>query len=384
MRRLFKSISLIKFSLIFLSLAVFAKTPRGVIMEVKGNAFVTSNGKTSQLRAGDYLHDFDEIFTEVGSNLTFNDYYDHRYHLSGSGHITILNQMIELKNGYLWTQSLEERSTHFHIQTVNSTVSYTHGEFIISYDNEHGKTQLLSIKGTHLFKNNVNEFLKEEVSTGKFSFVTEEYENGAPRVPTPIGSSAYTAVLSLFDNAKPLPQRDQTLETIEKFPKRRVESISGGRKVASVESKDSRSGGSVILLKKKVEKEDDRDKSLLNMYKSQVKTLAKKYKRVPKKFKPDFSKKSNVVIKVYGTKSQRVPASVSSSKASAMKVHKIEKKSSRKPASMMELNPQVNVKKDAFESSLIEEYKKQMRHSKEINSLIKDLQSYDQDYKEAY
>jgi hypothetical protein len=286
--------------------------------------------------------------------------------------------MIELKGGYLWTQSMENTENHFFIQTVNSTVSFTHGEFVISYDNESGKTQLLSIKGTHLFKNNNHEFLKEEISAGKFSFIIEKYENGAPRVPTPIGSNAYTAVTSLFDEVNPMHKSKTVVEEIEKFPTRRLATQPSGRKIASIDSKDKKSGGSVILIKEKKVDRSKRDDNLLNFYKSKVTKLAKKYKKKPYKFKPEYKRKSNAVVKIYGKKKSRVPAS------NNVKIYKVRKKKLRKPASMMELNPQVKVRKDIFETSLMKEYKKQMRHSKEINSLIKDLKSYDQDYNESY
>ncbi|WP_034721751.1 hypothetical protein [Bacteriovorax sp. DB6_IX] len=379
MRRSFKSINLIKLVLLIaLSYTVFAKAPKAVVNSVKGNVFVTSHGQTKKLDLGDYIYDFDQIFTEVGAQVSFNDYYDHTYHLSGSAHATILNKMIELRSGYLWTQSHENSENHFHVQTVNATVSYTHGEFVVSYDSESGKTQLLSIKGTHLFKNNNHEFLKEEISAGKFSFIIENYENGAPRVPTPIGSNAYTAVLSLFDDIRPMQKSKSAVEEIEKFPSRPMEKAAKGRMVASVESKDKATGGSLIILREKKEDRSKRDDSLLNFYKSKVTTLAKKYKKKPYKFKPEYNKKSNAVVKVYGVKKQRVPAS------KKVTIYKAKAESARKPASMVELNPQVKVKTNAFETSLMKEYKKQMRHSNEINSLIKELKSYDQDYNEAY
>ena len=379
MKRSYRNTNLIKLLiLIFISYAAFGKSPKAIISAVKGNVFKTSNGVTKKVSPGEYVYDFDEIFTEVGAQVSFNDYFDHTYHLSGSGHVSILNKMIELKGGYLWAQSMENTTDHFHVQTVNSTVSFTHGEFVVSYDTESGKTQLLSIKGTHIFKNNVHEYLKEEISTGKFSFVVEKYENGAPRIPTPIGSTAYTTVISLFDEVKPMRHEKSPVESIEKFPMRGNDSRQSGRKIASIDSKDKKSGGSLIIIKEKKVDRSKRDSSLLNFYKSKVTTLAKKYKKKPYKFKPDYSKRSKVIVKVYGQGKKRTPAS------KGHKVYRAPVKATRKPASMIDLNPQVKVKKDAFESSLLNEYKKQMRHSKEINSLIKDLKSYDQDYKESY
>ncbi|EQC46665.1 hypothetical protein M900_2382 [Bacteriovorax sp. Seq25_V] len=352
-----------------------AASPKAVIEAVKGNAFVTREGRTEKLSAGDYLYDFDEVFSEVGSQVTFADYYDHKYHMSGSGYVSILNKIIELKGGYLWVQTQQPSASHFHIQTVNATAAYSRGEFIISYDQDSGKTQLLSIDGTHLFSNNENNFLKEEVSAGKFSFVSEKYENGAPRVPTPIGASTYSSVVSLYDGIKPLDKQSDVVEDIARVQLEKTAIPSAGRNIASTPAADSSSAGTVIILKKTPM--EDREDKLKAFYKNQISSMEKKYKKVPKKFKPDYSTKSEVAIKVYRvpSSSSRVPASVDS---------KTQKKAARMPASMTELNPQVEISNDAFEKSLIDQYKKQMRHSNEINSLIKDLKSYDQDYKQAY
>ena len=367
MKKLFKSISLI--SALIISINVSAKTPRAVVTGIKGNVFISQSGATRKLDVGSYIFDFDQIFSEVGAQLTFNDYSDHVYHLSGSGHISMLNKMVELKGGYLWVQSLEESDEHFHVQTVNATVSYSRGEFIVSYDTQSGKSQLLGIKGTHIFKNNVDEFLKEEVGPGRFSFISEKYENGAPRMATPISSNAYSAVLSLYDGVRPLGKTPTAKESVRKFPQ---------RKIASTPIIPAKPDASVIVRRKKRNKSAERQNNLLHFYKAKVSTLEKKYKKKPYKFKPEYKSKTGVVVKVYEYKDARKPASVTPVAAPVVK-EKV-----RGPASIADLNPQVEVKKDAFEKSLINEYKKQMRHSKEINSLIKELKSFDQDYSISY
>lgn len=380
MRKLYRSIKITKLLVLSLALSasVLAKTPRGVVSAIKGNVFVTTQGQTKKLDTGDYLYDFDQIFTEVGAQLSFRDYHDHQYHLSGSAHASILNQMIDLKGGYLWVQTQETSEQQFHIQTVNATVSYTHGEFIISYNMEDGKSQLLSVDGTHLFKNNIQEFLKEEVSTGMFSFITEEYENGAPRIPTPVGSKAYTTALSLFDDVRPSQGKLNTSKKNRLSPPVDLKNKSRSRAIASVETSHSSSEGSIIVLKKADASKDKKySKSLMSYYKNKVSKLSKDLKKKPKKFKPSYSKKTGVTVKVFGQKKSRGIASVKTEQVKTPK-------KTRKPASMMELNPQVTIKKNAFESSLLQEYKKQMRHSKDINNLIQELKSYDQDYKQAY
>lgn len=383
MKKLFKSISLI--SLLLSSHIVFgASSPKAVVESIKGNVFVTRAGETSNLVSGDYLYDFDQVITEVGAQITFKDYFDHSYHLAGSGYVAILNKMIELKGGYLWVQSMTNSSELFQVQTINAQASYSKGEFIVSYDQESGKTQLLSIKGTHLFSNNENSYMKEEVSDGKFSFISEQYENGAPRMPTPIGQSAYGAVVSLYTDIKPLETNRNAVSSMAKVNisaeeayTTKASTTGTKRTIASVSDESGK--GEMIFVKQEVQ--EDNSNALKNFYKSKVTEMSKQFEKKPKKFAPDYNQKSSVSIKVYGqaskgakSSSQRMPASVISGVAKKM----------RTPASMTELNPQVTIKNDAFEQSLIDQYKIQMRHSKEINNLINDLKSYDQDYKQSY
>lgn len=372
MKKSFKNTKIINLALVaILNFGAFASSPKGIIEKVQGNVFVTRSGQTLNVGAGDYLYDFDEVITEVGSQVTFKDYFDHRFHLAGSGYVSILNKMIELKGGYLWVQNIESSKELFQVQTVNALTSYSNGEFIVSYDQDSGKTQLLSIKGTHLFSNIEQDFLKEEVAAGRFTFISQNYENGAPRIPTPIGASAYSAVSSLYNGVKPM--NTDAASVVEDIARVMPAANKTARTIASVESDDK--SGKMIFVKQ--EEYSDRGEILKNFYDSKVKQLEKASKPVLKKFTPDYKSKSNVSIKVYDLKtpSKRMPASVQTSD---------KKIAIRKPASMVELNPQVEVSKDAFEKSLIDQYKKQMRHSKEINSLINDLKSYEQDYKESY
>lgn len=394
-----------------------AKSPRGVVAKVQGNVFVTSNQKTKKLDAGSYLYDFDEIFTEVGAELVFKDYFDHEYYVSGSSYISLLNKIVELKSGYVWVKSTEETDEKFQLQTVNSTVSYDGGEFIASYDPESGKTQILSIEGTHTINNNVYEFMKEKVSTGRFSFVKEDYENGAPRVPTPISSSAYEAVTSLFPNVKPMGSR--TL--VAKAPKHKGNKISQElysktpkRSTASVTLREdmrvSHKPGAIVVrqsptlaVKREiasipVEPSSARDKKLEKLYQEKMKELAASAPRtkVAKKFVPDYKTKSDVSVNIhmptYRTPASAAPEDLEPEMDMTTPVRKfrpasepevILDTSSRNPASVPSPIDE-NLKSDVFESSLRQEYLNQQKHSDAVNSLINDLESYSQDYKEAY
>ena len=59
----------------------------------------------------------------------------------------------------------------------------------------------------------------------------------------------------------------------------------------------------------------------------------------------------------------------------------------RVPASIGSMAPKIKRHTgpaNSFEGSLVEEYKRQMRHSNEVNELIDALKSYDNDYKKGY
>lgn len=379
MRKLFKSTNLIKILLasFLLSLSVYAKAPRGVVSATKGNVFLLANGTMKQLHMGDYLYELDEVFTEVGASATIQDYYDNQYHLSGSGHVRIMNRLVELKSGYLWTQSLEPKSETFQVQTINASLKFSHGEFVISYEGEGSKTQVLSIKGRHSFTNLQNRFMSAEVSSGFFSFISENYENGNPRQPTEIGKRAYSSILSLFDDVKPLHAESTMKKYAANSMKEKI-NYKSGRIPASMTPKSKAEGSITVIRTPKVD--EKRANMLKSLYSSKVKQLKKASKPKPKKFSISYEKKSNVSLKVHRPSGKRAPASVKSYDKAPLK----EFKKVRKPASVGELNPQVNVKSNAFEASLLKQYKSQMRHSKEINSLINDLKSIDNDYDQAY
>ena len=80
MKRLFKNT---RSSLVIALIAGFgfitnalAIAPIAMVGSVKGNAFIHHLGKTKKIKVGDHIHNFSEIFTEMGSQVTFSDYYD--------------------------------------------------------------------------------------------------------------------------------------------------------------------------------------------------------------------------------------------------------------------------------------------------------------------
>ncbi len=104
-----------------------------------------------------------------------------------------------------------------------------------------------------------------------------------------------------------------------------------------------------------------------------------------KKWTPEaeYKKKSDVLVKVFG--GGNTSKSVAKSSVPKIEVAPIPAAApARVPASVAN-KATANVESaDAFESNLLDEYKKQMRHNDEVNGLIEKLKSYDQDYQKEY
>ncbi len=387
---------------LFLGLTqLWAQSPIGMVHEVRGNVFMTHLGKTLQLRAGAHIYDFAEIFTEAGSQVTVSDYFDHQFHLSGSGHIRFLNKIVEVKSGYLWFQSLSNANGHFYIQTANAQVDYELGEGIVSFDSVGGKTQFLAVNGHFTLANILEPERFVEISDGQFSFVKKDYSNGIPRKPTPIGFSSYKKVTALFHSIAPLNKRainnirlgdsDPEEKRMAKAPTAQVsqhdsafekalsqKKPSGQRSIAST----NENNGRTVFIRREanpIQREAQANR-MINYHKGKVQDLNRP--RPKKKFRPEseYVGKSNVKINIFGQDRADVKYEY---------VHKrvVQEESAprRVPASLNELKAPAAVHRpQIFENRLVDEYKKQMRHSNEVNQLIDELKSYDMDYKKSY
>jgi len=385
MKKLFKNIKRTSFLFTFICslfcTQIYAGSPKARIEHVSGRAFLISNGSTKVLKQGDHIYDLSDVVTEEGSLVTFVNYFDQQFHLSGSGHVKVMNQIVELKRGYMWMESLSESEVQSSIQTPNAYVKFSRGEAIVSYDQYSGKTQLLSIKGDFAFGNIFQEHLKVQVPSGEFSFVSKDYEQGSPRQPTPVGQSAFRKLTGLFsDKPQTIARRGMFKKPTKAMPQMRAPKVKKARSIASVMEKPAHRGtssGKVTYRRRPKTDFKAKENKILNYYGRKIASMAAP--KPKRKFRPTYNKKSSVKVRIFGQKATtRRPASV------APVVRKKMRRANRKPASATALGSQVEIKKSAFESSLIREYKKQMRHKKEVNSLINELQSYDQDYKQAY
>ncbi len=173
------------------------------VKEVSGNVFTFEpNGETHVVQKGMVLNDLSELMTEDSAQVTIVNHLDQTIHLSSGTHIKFLNRILEVQNGTVWVLSKSNDSA-VSVQTSNAKTNYNLAEFIMSYDNSSGKSQLFVINGEVEFSNMLENDLKYDVTTGKFSYISKDYENNTPREPTLIGFDSYKNLVSEFKGIKP-------------------------------------------------------------------------------------------------------------------------------------------------------------------------------------
>ena len=340
----------------------FAASAVAVVNSVIGRAFVSVDGRTKSLHPGDQVAAFAEVYTELGAQITLSDYYDHKYHLAGSGHLQFLNKTVQLKEGYLWVQSFQDRMT-FSVETANSVASFKRGEGIVSFDSASGKSQILVKKGEWQYANSFNQTFAQTLIEGQFSFITVDEQEGFPRAGTPIGYKSFNKVVSLFKNV------DTSVPV----------GVEPSRNIASVTEESS----AIPVMKashpvKKVEVKKEMENDLMQLYKSRL----VKQKPKPKKWAPTYEEKGNVEVRIYGAPKVAKQQKVEAEKPKSYVFHAMkdeDKAKKRAPASVP-----TEAKNDAFEAHLMEAYKDQMRHSNETNKLINELKSFNSDYVQGY
>jgi len=388
MKKSYKSIKSSIAVLLTLLSANLLAAPVALITQVSGNVFMKTDGKIAPVYVGTHVDDFSEIMSEVGGAVTFVDYFDHEFSLAGAGHVGLLNRIVELKRGYLWLKSVRQGSEEGMVKTTNAKVLYNKGEYVISFDQEKRKTQALSVSGNFRIANLMMENLYTEVSTGQFSFIEDGEENGTPRFPTMVGKESYKRIASLFNRQEhdgsflTTNEIEQLAQTSNSFEINQVQDQLPSRKIASFEeaikeqAPSSATSGKVLYVKKK-----EMPKSNFNLkkyYQTKVTAMAKKMPAVP--FRPTYDKQSGVPFNVYWPLKQTIVEKVVRTTPVA-KVPTVSEESKRAPASVVA--PDSNTV-NAFESSLMKEYKNQMRHNQEVNSLIDELRSFKQDLKKEY
>ena len=301
----------------------------GVIQDISGTVFTVFQGKTTIAKEGDTIEEFSEFITEVGAKLTFTDYFDHEVLLAGSGHISFIQNYIELKRGYLSLKALEPNREVI-LETANAKALFQGGETILSYDSDQRKTQALVVRGKLEFANMEDDFSAISLSDHEFSFVHKEFNNGIPRRASLIGKSSYNKIVSLFSDEKGLMKK--VIETNKSKINQDL-----NRKPASISNINT--VGQLTLVKEKPKK---RYKKVV-----QKKIGRHKVKRKVNKIKVNifnFTKKVEIA---------RAPASISK-------------------------------EEQDFKRSLKVQTKKQTRHNREVNQLFNELENYKADFSLGY
>lgn len=379
MKKLCKNISAISLLSLSLATSALAESPVVRIDALSGKVFSHCNGAMKSLKVGDHVSDFCEIFTEEGSQTSFSDFYDHRFHLSGSGHVKLFNKMAEVKSGYLWLQAPVNQGDYL-VQTANSVINAQTGEFIVSFDPTVGKTQLLNVKGRAEFSNALDRMMNVTLLEGHFSYIQNEHNDGYPRKPTPIGFASFKSVTSLFRGIEPLDGK--ATSTIGQVPERAVASVQV-ENTPVMESEVTSQGKIIILRKDNDSVKAEKAQELMKTYQEKINQMSAKTK--PKKFVPSYEKPSGVTFRIYGMGKTTKPKAlkVRSIASEKWKAPATEAPSVRAPASVGGMAPQINTN-NAFEAGMTEQYKQQMRHSQEVNNLIDRLKSIDMDYQKNY
>lgn len=177
--------------------------PLGRITEVTGAGFVSTNGTTHEAKKGELVYDKSEIVVEHRGRITITDNADHRFHLGNSTSAYFDHGTFVLRSGDMWIQS-QEKNNSYTLKTANAAISFDQGEAIVTYDGANGKTQLMVINGMMKLSNVRVPDLNLSVAEGNFSYVSNGYEEGAPRDPTPVGDRTYKELLSIFPGVTPL------------------------------------------------------------------------------------------------------------------------------------------------------------------------------------
>lgn len=378
------SLTKLKSSFLLLSLLtqpLWAK-PVAQVTELTGQVFAVSpTGKTIAIKVNDHLEDKTEVMVEEGGTLTLNDYYDSTYHMIGGSHLKIFDKSVQLKRGKTWVQSQAARFP-LSLITANGVVDFWKSEFIVTFDQGSSRSQVLVVNGDVEVSNILNRDVKQTVSGGSFTLIDPEVESGVPRIPTKVGFNSLNAALGEFKSlpknikvptaarniasvvveekaAAPVPEMVPTTPVTAEAsapvtaPKKgEIIFISSNRLPASVQ------GGAYNYFEKK---------------------LGKK-----KKHKNADSSASIVPVKFYGIANAPKMTTIEADLKPLKATHStINAKESRVPASIAPQKIQemgtapakVNLDQE-FKDSLDTHMKDQPKNSSELESLIKDLQSY--------
>mgnify|MGYP000144378935 CR=1 FL=1 len=340
------------------------------VLEVKGNAFAFTGGKNPRvLKYGDQVEDLSDVMVEDSSQLSLVNTEGDVMHITGGTLLKVYKKNIELKAGQIWTVA----KSRGNITTTNAVAEYRDGQFVTSFDNISGKTQVLVITGDVKVANVLEPALYTNVSAGQFSLVDPKYENNLPRTPTKVGKESFQKLRGEFASFETLdnPSLNKVMPGAEPamVPAK-------GRTIASViegytKTPSKPKAGKIIKIYSTTNRKPaSAHKYYMNLKGSKKSAASRapvesaKIRYFGKKWKQQLSIKTNNAPKAQTQmEPKRIPASIPQASANSL----IQ-----------------DLKKNNFEKSLDEKSKTIERHSDEVNQLIDNLKSYDKDYQKAY
>jgi len=274
----------------------------GRIVKLKGDAFISSKGKTVDAANGSILRVGDEFFLTENAEVDFVDLEGREFTLAELGSITLGEKSLNLRSGTIMFMG---KSFHpkFTITSVNSSIDFEHSYAIVQYDAIKGRTQIVQINGQSHFANYFKPELNTSVQAQHFSFIDRSYEEGAPRIPTSIGAKSFEQMASIFIKKIDLNSFEGRKETAKEYSKAIENHKEPLRTIASVNPP--------IEQEKANSKQND-----LEIYKSQIleKKEKPKFLRVTKNKLNNSSKKQQSIVHVFGASRaasiERAPASM--------------------------------------------------------------------------
>lgn len=327
----------LKSNLFFLALALTLPLSAqaalvGKVHELKGEAFLLTNGKTKSITKDMDIESGAQIMVTDEAQLTIGDFYDRRIHLKSGSHLVMNAAGAILHKGSAWVQSYGSKGK-WTLATANLQLSALKSEFLVSYHPADKLSQLTVIAGEVNAANPAEPTLQYLIVAGQMTQSHPDVDNGYPRSPVAVGQESLMAAVKQFSGIKSMDAGVAHAQS------------QAARSIASVEKK----AGDIIFMKTVLETERKP---------ASVGDEAQKYylKKTVKK-----AKKLGVAkVRIIGYQAVKAPT--------------IRKPASSRPAQSQE--PVERVNDMDFLKSYEQLKRTQPIHSKEVQRLIDDLKSY--------
>lgn len=341
-----------------ISSLTYAKTV-GRVLDISGAAFIyDKSNKVSELTYSQKIPASSKIMLEDNATAVVVTEDGTKYYLTSGSFVKFYEDGIELNSGKVWVD-VGVNSKHRVTQTPNLKSNHKKGQYVYSFNPATERSDVLSIYGECEVSSLLDKNKKTKVLAGQFSTLNINKNNGYPREATRVGMNSYEGIKLSFSSFKDL----QNLKINKEMATPKLEHKSN-RAIASV-SKSSRKG-SVSFVKYDY-KERNRDIASVSTSKKVSTNKAKESKSAKVRF---FSLDRKVKIKNKIT--NRIWKTKPESNHVVSQVKRI-------PSSVAR-GSTVNL----FEKSLRKNIKNTPKHSSEVNQLIDELKSYQEDFTKEY